>query len=151
MVYAEWQLLRQLVTASSWTDEPAVEVPQAHLSWQQAAAQASASGQDEVPAAKTPARPGAADTQAGRLWQTLEQGGWQMARAAAALASQRAAGHPAAEGTAGRAGARRPQQATVWAGAPDRYGAVSAQAAWYPAGSMQAVSRYFERDARRYG
>lgn len=150
MVYAEWQLLRQLQTAAAWTDEPAVELPQVPANWAAAVERRLEPGQAGPSPAETirPARADTAQAQPGRLLQVLEQGRYQMSAAAAALMRRQPASSAVDPAGASNQRAwtapRWPESAGPWPGQ-------SPALTRHPAGSMQAVSRYFERDARRYG
>ena len=149
MVYAEWQLLRQLQMAAAWTDEPAVELPQVPASWNAAAA---GTAQPEL-AAQDPAEQLLAAQQesepispAQQLLQQLQQGAYQVQSAAFARRQPAVltAGPDGASNPRTWAAPRWPESAEPW---PEQPTALTRRSA----GSMQAVSRYFERDARRYG
>ena len=83
MVYAEWQLLRQLQMASAWTDEPTVALPQVPENWAAAEQRLDPGSVEPSQAEKTRyAQTDAAQAQPGQLLQALEQGRYQMSAAA---------------------------------------------------------------------
>ena len=150
MVYAEWQLLRQLQMASAWTDEPTVALPQVPENWAAAAEQRLDPGLVEPSQAEKTryAQTDAAQAQPGQLLQALEQGRYQMSAAAVTFMRRKQA-----VSTAGPDGASNPRAwaAPRWPESAEPWMGQSPALTRPPAGSMQAVSRYFERDARRYG
>lgn len=149
MVYAEWQLLRQLQMASAWTDEPTVALPQAPASWNAAAAgtaQPELAAQDLAEQLLAAQQESAPISPVQQLLQQLQQGAYQVQSAAFARRQPvvLTAGPDGASNPRAWAAPRWPESAEPWTGQ-------SPALTRHPASSMQAVSRYFERDARRYG
>jgi hypothetical protein len=151
MVYAEWLLQRQQQAAGVWTGQPGVELPEALQVWQSESTGKAAVVSEETEGKTVSGIRQQTDERemepAAQLLEALEAGRWQLAGAAAAAGRQtRLTGSATADPVQ-----MHPRRRTETGMSPSAWSAQPAAPVWRESDSMQAFSRYFERDARRYG